>query len=260
MQDLTITIVQCEQHWEDKEANFEHLSKLLESKNFQTDLILLPEMFNTGFSMNKALAENANGASIKFLMSLAKKYSCLVGASLLFKNNALYTNRFVVVSDSEIIGHYDKKHLFSLAGEDKNFTAGTKRSIIQVKNWKINIQVCYDLRFPVFSRNIKYDPYDVLVYIANWPAKRQVAWDTLLKARAIENQCYTIGVNRVGMDGNQISYDGGSVFISAIGAVLERAKDNKEEVYTRTLSYSSLDGVRKMIPFLNDGDEFQIDC
>jgi predicted amidohydrolase len=258
MQDLKITIVQCEQHWEDKEANFEHLSNLLDQENIETDIILLPEMFNTGFSMNRSLAEDANGPSIAFLKSLAKKYSSKIGASLIYKEGSKYFNRFVVVSDASIIGHYDKRHLFSLADEHKFFESGTDRSVISINDWKINLQVCYDLRFPVFSRNHFNEPYDILIYLANWPAKRQLAWDTLLKARSIENQCYTIGVNRVGLDGNDIQYDGGSILIDALGHSIERAKEKKEQVFTQTLSYKSLQKIRKGIPFLKDADEYSI--
>lgn len=258
MQDLIITIVQCKQHWEDKEANFQRITHLLNKEVIHTDLILLPEMFNTGFSMNQSLAENSNGPSILFLKSMAKKYNCLLGATLIYKDGTNYFNRFVIVSATKIIGQYDKRHLFSLADENKVFKEGTDKSIINIKGWNINLQICYDLRFPVFSRNNLNNPYDLLIYLANWPAKRQVAWDTLLKARAIENQCYTVGVNRVGEDGNNMAYNGGSIFIDPLGAEIERAEEKKERVITQTVSLSSLQKTRKSIPFLKDADEYSI--
>ena len=207
MQDLSVTLIQIDQIWEDKKANFSKFENVF-TKLDSTDLIVLPEMFHTGFSMNvKALSEKwEESEGLNFLKTWAKKLNSAFYTSLIIEENNHYRNRGVFVYPDEKVEYYDKRKSFGLGGEDRFFTAGIEEKIVEYKGWKINLQICYDLRFPELIRNRLYNSeepaYDLLIYVANWPAKRILHWDALLKARAIENQCYVVGVNRVGVDGN----------------------------------------------------------
>lgn len=260
MQPLRIAIIQTNQFWENKEANFEHFEKThfsqIEPKS--CDLILLPEMFNTGFSMNtNQLAEENEGKSIQWLKKWADHFDCQIGATLIIKESNNAYNRFVIVSKEGIEKTYNKRHLFRMAGENDHFTPGTDRTVYDLKGWKILLQVCYDLRFPVFSRNkvINGQPeYDAVIYLANWPEKRSFVWSTLLKARAIENQAYCIGVNRVGTDGKEITYSGDSAVIDPWGNDHYIATKNTELVKILTLDYAVLKQIRTLFPAFKDAD------
>jgi len=263
MQDLKVALIQTDQFWEDKKANFLHLENAHFSKikPGECDLILLPEMFNTGFSMNvERLAEEMSGDSIQWLQKWAQKLDCQIGASLIVKDQNYYFNRFVIVSSKGIETHYDKRHLFRMATENEFFEAGKKPVIHQLKGWNIMLQVCYDLRFPVFSRNktirqlTDKKSYDLVIYVANWPEKRSHVWNILLQARAIENQAYCIGLNRVGTDGKNISYAGDSALIDPWGNVDFMATKKVEVVKILTLSSAKLTDIATQFPAFRDAD------
>jgi predicted amidohydrolase len=254
MQDLKVTLVQANQIWEDKGANFTNFLRLIESINEPTDLVVFPEMFDTGFSMNVELAEDWNSnPSVNFLIDLAAKKDVAIYTSLMVKENNHFYNRGVFVYPSAEISFYDKRKSFGLGGEDKFYTAGETETIINYKNWKINLQICYDLRFPEISRNQEINgipKYDLLLYVANWPAKRSEHWKSLLKARAIENQSYVIGVNRVGVDKNELIYSGDSTCVDSLGEIMVQLEN--ETVFTTTLSKLTLNNTRTSLPFLKD--------
>jgi predicted amidohydrolase len=259
MQDLKVAIVQLSQYWEDKKLNLEMFSKRLKhGVSSEVDLILLPEMFNTSFSMNvENLAEEMDGEGISWLKETAKEFKSIVGASLIIKEGANYYNRFVMVSENGVESHYDKRHLFRMADENKHFTAGEKRVVFKYKGWNILLQVCYDLRFPVFSRNRTIEgskEYDAVIYVANWPEKRNMVWKNLIQARAIENQAYCIGVNRVGMDGNNISYSGDSMLVDPWGNIEYQFSENKEEVKILTLQTATIEAITRLFPAFKDAD------
>lgn len=255
MQDLRITLVQADQTWEDKSANFDNYSRLLEG--VQTDLILLPELFHTGFSMNVAvLAEDFNDSTgIKWLKTQARKHNAAIYTSLIIREADQYMNRGIFVFPDEGLVSYDKRKSFSLAGEDKLFTAGTTTSIVEYKGWKINLQICYDLRFPEVSRNqlgTDASPiYDLLLYVANWPDRRISHWDALLPARAIENQCYVAAVNRVGTDANELTYNGFSMIVDPLGSK-EISPQGTQCANTFVIKYNFLQEIRTKLPFLKD--------
>lgn len=255
MQDLRISIIQMDQAWENIPANLKHIENLLEGLP-ETDLILLPEMFHTGFSMNTSLSEEWNeNPALSTLLEWSNKYQAAIYTSLMVEENLQFFNRGVFVEPSKKISIYDKQRSFGLGGEDKVFTAGTSETIVTYKGWKFNLQICYDLRFPELIRNRINESgvaaYDVLLNVANWPRKRVLHWSTLLQARAIENQCYSIGVNRVGTDGNQLEYPGNSVVFDGLGAK-RLEMDDHEAVKTVTLSLHELQVLREQLPFLKD--------
>tara|TARA_R110002072_G_scaffold254402_1_gene413276 strand:- start:11876 stop:12646 length:771 start_codon:yes stop_codon:yes gene_type:complete len=253
MQDLKITFVQANQIWEDKQANFDNYLDLLSSVN--TDLIILPEMFNTGFSMQvRILAENWNdSSSVNWLKNLASDKNAAIYTSLIIQEDINYYNRGVFIYPSGEIQFYDKRKSFTLAKEDLSFSAGDQEVIVEYKGWKIQLQICFDLRFPEMVRNSLDEfgntKYDLLLYVANWPTKRIHHWSTLLKARAIENQCYVAGVNRIGIDNNGHEYNGCSNIISALGDEMIN-KGPEERIETVILSSKNLKDVRKSLPFL----------
>lgn len=261
MSSLTITTIQTALHWEDKKANLQMLEEKIMGIKEKTELVLLPEMFSTGFSMKPAeLAETMDGETVQWMKRVAANKKIILTGSLIIKEQDNYYNRLIWMLPNGLHGAYDKRHRFAFAGEDKEYTAGNKRLIASVKGWKINLQVCYDLRFPVWARQQSQPEgpeYDVLIYVANWPERRSHAWNTLLQARAIENQCYVVGVNRVGNDGNEIYHSGDSMVIDPLGEVLYYKKDD-EEVHTITLQKEQLDAVRAKLPFLKDADGFMI--
>ena len=281
MSHLTFTIIQTYLHWEDKAANLQMLEQKINSMQHPTQIIVLPEMFNTGFSMKpEEFAEDMNGPTIEWMKRIAAEKKVIITGSVMIREDEMvqagetvpthYYNRLIWMLPNGEYGLYDKRHLFAYADEDKHYTAGTKRLIASVNGWKINLQVCYDLRFPVWARQAPTSPltplqkrgeeepeYDVLIYVANWPERRIHAWKTLLMARAIENQCYVIGVNRTGKDGNDFNYSGNSTVIDAMGEVLYE-KEHEEDVFTITLSKEKLQEVRTKLPFLKDADDFSI--
>lgn len=256
MQDLNIVIVQANQLWENKEGNLKHYEQLLNDIS-TVDLILFPEMFHTGFSMNaNVLAETMeNSIGIEWLKKIAREKNTAVFTSLIIKEQEHFYNRGLFIEPNGTISIYDKRKTFGLAGEDKIFSPGEKETIVSYKGWKIQLQICYDLRFPELVRNrIEQDnhpAYDVILYVANWPQKRNIHWKTLLKARAIENQCYVIGVNRIGKDNNDLNYSGDSVCVDMLGEETT-CKDEIEEIKIVTISKVVLDSTRIMLPFLKD--------
>lgn len=283
MSHLTFTLIQTNLHWEDKAANLQMLEEKINSLQHPTQIIVLPEMFNTGFSMKPELhAEEMNGPSVQWMKRIAAEKRVIVTGSIMINQTAAdgtveYFNRLIWMLPNGHYGVYDKRHLFAFAEEDKHYTAGTKRLIASVNGFKINLQVCYDLRFPVWARQQtgristsldtptqSFDSaqdlvpeYDILIYVANWPERRVHAWKTLLTARAIENQCYVIGVNRTGNDGNNIYHSGNSMVVDAMGDVLYE-KEHDEDIFTITLSKEKLEEIRHKLPFLKDGDAFSV--
>ena len=226
----------------------------------QTEIVVLPEMFSTGFSMRpKYLAESMEGETVSWMKKIAALKKIILTGSVIITENGHFYNRLLWVLPNGGLGFYDKRHRFAFAGEDKEYTAGNKRLIASVKGWKLNLQVCYDLRFPVWARQQTGDTmeYDVLLYVANWPERRSTAWKTLLAARAIENQCYVIGVNRVGNDGNNIYHAGDSMVIDALGNILYH-KTAEEAIHTLVLQKEPLQEIREKFPFWKDADHFKI--
>lgn len=255
MQDLTITFVQAYLHWEDVDANLEAFTEKLNALP-PSDLVVLPEMFSTGFSMNAVkLAEKMDGKSMAWMAMQAQRLNTVVTGSLILQEGAHYFNRLIWMQPDGKYQIYDKRHLFGMAGEHLTYTAGTTKLIATLKGWRICPLVCYDLRFPVWSRNM--EDYDMLLYVANWPVTRSFHWKALLQARAIENQAYTLGVNRVGKDGNGYYYTGDSTLIGPAGEICDQTTD-VEAVVTRKLSASHLKYVRTKLPFLADQDSFEI--
>ena len=266
MSHLTFTLIQTNLYWEDKAANMQMLEEKINSIQHPTQIIVLPEMFNTGFSMKpEELAEPMNGPTVEWMKKIAAEKRVIVTGSLMVSHleedvSTQYFNRLIWMLPNGQHGIYDKRHLFAFADEDKHYTPGTKRLIASVNGWKINLMVCYDLRFPVWARQqtTNDEPeFDVLIYVANWPERRVHAWKALLTARAIENQSYVIGVNRTGNDGNNIYHSGSSMVIDAMGEVLYE-KEHDEDVFTITLSKEKLEEIRHKLPFLKDGDAFSI--
>ena len=237
------------------------LEEKINSIKEKTEVVVLPEMFSTGFSMKpEQLAETMEEETVQWMKRVAAEKKIILTGSVIIKEKENYYNRLIWMLPNGQYGVYDKRHRFAFAGEDKHYTAGTKRLIASVKGWKINLQVCYDLRFPVWARQQSQPDgpeYDILIYVANWPERRSHAWKTLLQARAIENQCYVIGVNRVGNDGNAIYHSGDSMIIDPMGEVLYHKKD-EEDVFTISLDKKHLETIREKLPFLRDADGFLI--
>lgn len=256
MRNIKVALVQANQTWEDKAKNLAHFEDLITSIE-DVDLILLPEMFQTAFSMNvEALAETENeSASLEWLKMISLNKSAAIYTSMIMEENGSFYNRGVFVKPTGEVSIYNKRKLFGLAGEDNFFTPGDKEVIVDFDGWKFNLQICYDLRFPEMARNRIASNglpiYDVLVYVANWPEKRSAHWKALLTARAIENQCYTIGLNRVGVDGKGLNYSGDSMLVDPLGEKTE-SNPNEEEVLVVELNHDKLTEVRQLLPFLKD--------
>ena len=253
---LRVSLVQFEIAWEDPLANCALLEEKLQHLANQTDVVVLPEMFSTGFSMNDKGAEIGHGPVIKWLKVMANRLNALVVGSIKCKENNQYFNRFVAVDPEGKILSNDKKHLFRMGGEDQFYTAGNEKRIISYKNWNIAAFVCYDLRFPVWSRNVDL-AYDLAIYVANWPAARAHVWNTLLRARAIENLAYVVGVNRIGRDGNEIQYQGDSALISYLGNDLLNLS-NEDSIKTYSISKHELIEFRAKFPTDLDADHFTL--
>ena len=251
---MKVALVQAPLFWENPTQNRNYFEQKINSITETIDLIVLPEMFTSGFTMNPAaVAESMKGATISWLQALAKAKNAAITGSLVIEENGNFYNRLVFVFPTGEIKTYDKKHLFTLAGEDKVYTSGTEKLLIEYQGFRICPLICYDLRFPVFARNT--EDYDVLIYVANWPKPRINAWDALLKARAIENMCYTIGVNRMGEDPIKNDYPGHSQVIDYLGNYLVEPQE-KEGVFITTLNNNTLEATRQKLGFLNDRDWF----
>ncbi len=253
---MKIAVIQSNLAWEEPDTNRALFYKKIIEVKEEVDLIVLPEMFTSGFTMNpNHLAEPMTGESVLWLKNLAKQRNCAITGSVVIEENGEYYNRLLFVFPSGEIEIYNKKHLFSLAGEDKKYKAGKSKIIIEYLGFRICPLICYDLRFPVFSRNV--DDYDLLLYVANWPETRVNAWDILLRARAIENQCFTIGVNRIGEDNNQLFYNGHSQAIDFLGNYLLEPQEN-EGVFIVELDKNQMISSRKSLDFLSDKDAFTL--
>ena len=258
MKSLSITIIQADLHWENPIANRRNFSEIIQGITEKTDLVVLPEMFTTGFSMQATdLAEESNGETLNWMISEAKKHTVAITGSIIVKENERFYNRLYFVFPNGDFKYYNKRHTFTLAGEHLSYTAGKEQLIVNYKGWKIFPLICYDLRFPVWARNSH--EYDLVLYVANWPVKRIVAWDTLLKARAIENMAYCVGVNRVGHDGNGYEYSGHSAVFDVLGKLISNRDFEKEFVETITLSKEYLTKQRKQLQFLRDRDLFTLE-
>lgn len=242
--------------WENARANRNYFSEKINAISEVVDLIVLPEMFTTGFSMTpEPLAETMEGETVAWMQSVAKNKNAAITGSIIIVENNNYYNRLLFVFPSGEINSYDKRHLFTLSGEDKAYTRGKDKQIIEYKGWKICTLICYDLRFPVFSRNA--EQYDLLIYVANWPKPRINAWDALLKARAIENMSYVIGVNRTGEDNNGHEYVGHSQVVDGLGNYVSEPGE-KETVIIVNLNKETTDTLRMKLPFLEDRDDFKV--
>ncbi len=258
MNELKFSLIQTNLIWENVDENLLRFEEKINTISFPTHVVVLPEMFNTGFSMNaKKFAENMDGKTVQWMKKIAKEKKIILCGSLMIKENEHFFNRMIWMQPDGKIYCYDKRHLFSLADENKYFTKGENRIIVQVGGWRILLQICYDLRFPVWSRQQKNDEYDVILNVANWPEKRILAWDTLLQARAIENLCYCIGLNRVGNDENGNEYNGNSQCFSPLGEHLIK-ETNKESIVNVVLEKDKLIAIRSQYHFLNDKDDFLI--
>jgi omega-amidase len=254
---LNIAILQFDIAWEQPEKNRLKVEKKLTSNKKPIDVLVLPEMFTTGFTMNSTkMAETMNGATVSWMRKLSKDYGIAIVGSIIIVEKSKYYNRLIWTQPDGKLIQYDKRHLFAMAKENKFYTAGNQKIVIDYLGWKICPLVCYDLRFPVWSRNA--EKYDVLIYIASWPERRILAWETLLRARAIENQVFTIGVNRIGSDPKDNKYTGCSTIIDPLGNYLVKPLKTKAKLKTYKLESANLTVIRKNLPFLADMDNFKI--
>lgn len=278
MEDLKVTLIQTQLYWENVDKNISMFDELLNNVKEQIDLIILPEMFSTGFTMNTAIAETMNarlpdgqGKSIAWLKEKANEKNCVITGSLMIAENGKNYNRLIWMQPDGKFETYDKRHLFRMANEQDHFTAGEKKLLTTLKGWKICPLICYDLRFPVWSRNKSLTllslsegegsrelEYDVLLYVANWPARRSLAWNTLIPARAVENQSYVVAVNRIGLDGNNVDYSGDSAVYNPLGEKLSKIKPNESTHETITLSWKFLQEYREKFPAAMDADDFEL--
>ena len=269
---LLVTTVQSDLHWENPEANLRMFEEKINAHKEKMEIVVLPEMFSTGFSMNpERFAETMDGPAVAWMRRMAASKGIIIGGSLMIREGGKFYNRFVWMLPQGEFGYYDKRHLFGAGREDQHYTPGNKRLIASVKGWKINLLICYDLRFPVWARQtVPLDPvkqqavaaiiepeYDLIIYVANWPEPRIHAWKTLLQARAIENQSYVVGVNRIGLDGSNNNHTGESLIADPLGQVLH-SSGQQDEIYTTSLSAERIDELRKKLPFLKDADSFMV--
>jgi len=258
MSSLTITAIQAALYWENIPANLDALRRRIENVETPTELVVLPEMFSTGFSMRpEELAEDMNGPTVQWMRQIAVSRKVVLAGSVMTREPPSYFNRLICMLPTGACGYYDKRHLFAYGREDSKYTPGNKRLIASVNGWKVLLLVCYDLRFPVWCRQAMPGEYDLMVVVANWPRQRIYAWRSLLVARAIENQCFVVGVNRVGRDGNDIDYNGNSLVVGPLGEILQDPGE-AEEVLTCTLSREQLTATRERFPFWRDADPFKI--
>ncbi len=257
MDNLKITVFQAYLFWENIDRNLQNLTTRLSGIREKTDLIVLPEMFSTGFSMNAdKLAEPMGGKTMKWMHRTAAEYGCVVTGSMIIKENEKYYNRLIWMRPDASYEFYDKRHLFAMGKEHETYTQGNKKLVVELNGWKICPMICYDLRFPVWQRNVECE-YDLLLIVANWPERRISHWRTLIAARAIENQAYVIGVNRVGHDGNEVYHSGDSTGVDPNGNVFYNKRD-EEDLYTFAIIGEEVTKTRRALPFLKDADEFRI--
>ncbi len=255
---LKLALVQTDIYWEDIPANLAELEEKLDRLKNEADIIVLPEMFSTGFSMRpEKISEPLNLVTTRWMRQMALATGAVVTGSFAAREGSSYYNRLMVVFPDGTYEHYDKRHLFRMGNEDEIYTAGTQKLLFTWKGWKICPLICYDLRFPVWSRNLPSDPYDLLIYVANWPAARSDAWKTLLKARAIENLSYTAGINRTGADPSGVAHDGGSAVFDFAGRELLLLGDSPETAIV-TISRRELSDYRTRFPAHLDADQFRI--
>ncbi len=262
---LKVTVIQSNLHWENISANLKMFDEKISSiKKEETDMIVLPEMFTTGFTMNATNCfETMNGKAIEWMKEKSIQTNAAICGSLIIKENEQFFNRLIWMQPGGNLFSYDKHHLFRLSNEHKTYTSGNQRQVIDCKGWRINLSVCYDLRFPVWTRQQFFSDenyrgeYDVLLYVANWPERRNTAWKALLQARAIENQCYVIGANRVGDDGNNIYHSGDSSIISPSGEIMI-CESNDEKIIFAELSMEELIAFRRTYQFWKDADNFDL--
>ena len=258
MHPLKISIVQTDIAWENKQENLRMLREKLHALRGTTEIVVLPEMFSTGFTMkSRELAEPVSGITVRILKELAADFQLALCGSFICSERSNYYNRAFFITPEGEEFYYDKRHLFRMGQEAEHFSSGDSKLIISYREWNICLLVCYDLRFPVWSRNVNNE-YDLLIYVASWPQARRLAWDTLLCARALENMCYVCGVNRIGVDGNKLIYNGGSVVFSAKGEVLASVPDGEEGIETVSLSLISLQQLRDKFPVWKDADAFRL--
>jgi len=255
--ELKIAIIQADLVWEHPVKNRYTFLKKIESLTEDIDIIILPEMFTTGFTMNaESVAETMEGDTLKWMQYLAVKMKTAIVGSIIIKEKDNFYNRLFFVHPSRKIEYYDKRHTFTLAGEHKVFASGNKKLIVDYCGWKICPLICYDLRFPVWARNT--EDYELLIYVANWPKPRITAWDTLLKARAIENMSYCIGVNRVGLDVDKNEYPGHTAAYDGLGKQIASCNENEEQIKIITLTKNHLTTIKNKLKFLNDRDAFTL--
>jgi len=257
MRDLKVSIIQDELNWQDAEANRERYTRHIESlQDEDTDLIVLPEMFSTGFCMQpENLSETMEGATVRWMREQAARSAAAITGSIILEEDGHYKNRMIWARPDGSMAYYDKRHLFRYGDEHIHYTAGNERIVVELHGWRLALFVCYDLRFPVWSRN--RDDHDVAVYVANWPGARQYAWDTLLRARAIENQVYVVGVNRIGWDGIGNAFFGGSAVLDCLGQPVVDCRDKRMNA-TTTLSREEQEAFRQRFPARMDSDSFAI--
>ena len=256
-EELKVTIIQADLAWENPEQNRANFSKKINAIGDVIDLIILPEMFSTGFTMHpEKVFETMQGDTVAWMKGTASKKKVAITGSLVIKENGNYYNRLVFVHPEGTVETYDKRHTFTLAGEDKVYASGNEKLIIDYKGWKLCPMICYDLRFPVWARNV--ENYDLLIYVANWPKPRVTAWNALLKARAIENMCYCIGVNRVGFDANNYEYSGHSAVYDVLGTKISTITPGVEQMEIISLDKGHINKYREKLQFLNDRDHFII--
>lgn len=258
MSTLKVATIQSSLHWENPEANLHHFAQHINQLQQQADLIVLPEMFTTGFSMNTALAETPDGEAMRWMHQMAEEQQAAVCGSLMMhtKHQDVY-NRLVWMNPSGTYHYYNKRHLFSIGQEHLHYKAGTEKTIVQLGNFRIQLLVCYDLRFPVWIRRSKQEDYDAIVIVANWPERRAEHWKALLRARAIENQCYVVAVNRVGLDGNGVNHSGDTSIIDPMGQVVY-TKAHEAETHVHTLDLEAVTRYRSEFGVFNDADPFQL--
>ena len=258
MQDLVITLIQTNLIWENKVKNLSHFENRIDSIMEETDLIILPEMFNTGFSMNpERLAESMEGVTVRWMQKISADRKMDITGSVIINENNQYFNRLIWVKPDGSLFTYDKRHLFRMGNEQNVYTGGSNLITVELEEWKIRPLICYDLRFPVWARNTGGSEYDLLIYVANWPDKRIQHWKSLLIARAVENQSYVAGINRIGSDGNKISYCGDSMIIDPLGETLTLLR-NQDTIHTERLSKRNLINYREKFPAWKDGDRFEV--
>jgi len=254
---MNISIIQSDLFWESPSKNREMFDEKISTLENDIDLIVLPEMFSTGFSMSpENLAEKWQGPTVKWMLRVATSKKVALAGSLIVEDNGKYFNRLVFIHPDGKIEYYDKRHLFRMSGEHNNYDAGSNRVVISYKDFRILLQVCYDIRFPVWSRN--RNDYDMILIVANFPESRRLAWNTLLPARAIENQCYVVACNRVGKDGNDVNYTGESQIVDPLGKLLTSAKPNENQIITANISFQNLTNFRTSFPAHLDADSFTI--